>query len=691
MAKKERFGKFVLLEELDSSGLGTDYRAAKLGPAGALERIVLLLRLPPALSGLGSFTSALLEQTKTASTLHGPNLLKLIAIGRVESTYYIAYEFVEGRSLKAALERSRRDGFPFTPDHALAIASKVCATLEYAHGRKDAHGPHVHGLLTPDAVLITYEGEIKLRGFGVAAAGALKSGVVTTEDRRYLAPEQLAGADIGARADIHAAGALLFEMLTGQPPSDTARVATARLASTGESEPLPPPLAEILSRSLGGASPYREIAEMRQAVDALLYSGRYNSTAFNVAFFMHSLFREEIDRDARTVAEERAASYAEYAVEEPPRPAVPAQPPAPPPPVAPSAPIPASTEPAPPPVQQPSPPRAEPPAPKPREPVPAFGIEAAPPVTSVPRPASPVAAPARPAPRGRSSAPAGVIAAGALLVALVAAAGWYLLAGPGSRPVVPPPTTLSAEMLAAQARVRELEGKLQRFEQEKADAEAKAAEEAKQKVEAQAAAKGQAVDPAALKRAQDAARLRSQQESDRKQQEERQRLEAEQRATEARLLEERRRAAEAAAAAAAAAPAPTTLAAAPPTTLPPATPPPTTAPPAPVAPVPAAVKPGSLVNVNDLGVIPPVLTGSVPLVYPELALRQRVTGNVELSVLIDEKGSVLEARVVKGANGIGLNQAAIDNVKRRRYRPATKDGVPVKVNLPVIVKFELPR
>ena len=70
---------------------------------------------------------------------------------------------------------------------------------------------------------------------------------------------------------------------------------------------------------------------------------------------------------------------------------------------------------------------------------------------------------------------------------------------------------------------------------------------------------------------------------------------------------------------------------------------------------------------------------------------QRVTGSVELAVLIDERGSVLEVRVVKGANGIGLNQAAIDNVKRRRYRPATKDGVPVKVNLPVIVKFELPR
>jgi serine/threonine-protein kinase len=661
MAKKERFGKFVLLEELGTSGLGAEYRAAKLGSAGALERILLLVRLAPALSANAAFTAALLEQTKAASLLHGPNILKLSAIGRVDASYYIAYEYLEGRSLKAALARSRRDGFPFTPDLALAITSKICATLEYAHGKTDAHGPHVHGLLTPDAVLLAYDGEVKLRGFGVAAAGALKSGAVTAEERGYLAPEQMAGAEIGARADLHAVGALLYEMLTGQAPD-----------SAAAAEGLSARVAEIVGRAKGGAAPYKDMAELRKAVDALLYSGPYNTTAFNVAFFMHSLFREEIDRDARTLAEERAASYAEYVTEEPSKPAVAAQRPAP---VAPVAPVPA-------------------PAPRPREPLPAMDME---PIPATPAPAAhpppvrhaPVSAPPlalRPPARG--GPPVALIAAG-LTAVLLGGAGWYYVAGPGARPAAPPPTTLSADTLAAQARVRELEAKLQRFEQEKAEAEARAAEEAKQKLEAQAAAKGQAVDPAALKRAQDDARRRAQQEQERKQQEEKRRLEEEQRATEARLAEERRRAE--AAAAALVTPPPTTAPPPPSTTLAAATPPPTTAPPAPVAVAAVAVRAGSLVNINDVGVIPPVPLVTPQLAYPAFARQQRAEGTVELSVLIDEKGSVLDARLVKGAPGIGLNQAAIDNARRRRYRPATKDGVPVRVYMPLLVKFELPQ
>ncbi len=81
-----------------------------------------------------------------------------------------------------------------------------------------------------------------------------------------------------------------------------------------------------------------------------------------------------------------------------------------------------------------------------------------------------------------------------------------------------------------------------------------------------------------------------------------------------------------------------------------------------------------------------------PSVYPPIALRQRAEGTVELNVLVDEKGTVVDAQVVQGAAGrSGLNEAALDSVKKRRYRPATKDGVPVKVWMSVRMKFELPK
>ena len=116
------------------------------------------------------------------------------------------------------------------------------------------------------------------------------------------------------------------------------------------------------------------------------------------------------------------------------------------------------------------------------------------------------------------------------------------------------------------------------------------------------------------------------------------------------------------------------------------------APPTAVPEAPPGVKPGTLVNLSDAGVIGPVTQSAPALRYPPIAERQRVEGIVELNILVDEKGNVVEALLVTPAGGkSGLNEAAVDNVKRRRYRPATKDGVPVKVWFPVSVRFVLPR
>jgi serine/threonine protein kinase len=161
MSKREKFGKFVLLEEVDTSALGTEFRAAKLGPSG-FEKIVTVLRISPALSSIAEAAKSLMEQVKVAAQLQNPNILKIFGIGKVESSYYISFEFIEGRSLKAIFGRCRHEGFPFSVDHGLLIASKVCSALEYAHARRiDGGGRYFHGLLNPSSVLVSYEGEVR--------------------------------------------------------------------------------------------------------------------------------------------------------------------------------------------------------------------------------------------------------------------------------------------------------------------------------------------------------------------------------------------------------------------------------------------------------------------------------------------------------------------------------------------------
>ena len=693
MARKEKFGKLVLLEEIEPSLLGVDYRAAKLGPNG-LEKIVTLLRLRPAVSSNSEVARSLMDQVKIAAQFQNPNILKIFGIGKVESTYYITYEFVEGRSLHQVLDRGRLEGYPFAVDHALLIASKVAAALEYVHARRNDAGARMfHGLLAPATVLVSYEGEVRLKSFGYWPSRVREGELLLEAERYYLAPEQAGGGLGDTRSDVYGLGAILFETLTGQPPSagiDSAvLVGSAKLTSpSSDDDSVPKPLADILQKALAPdpQARYGDIAEMRKAIDTLLFSGDFTPTTFNLAFFMHSLFRDDMESEAKGLQAEREASYAEYLAEEAARP-VPAP--------RVSAPPDSKTEAFDPRLL--GLPRHED-APEP------VAAEPAVPVAHPPHGSSPGISPKAAAenftfhkdePR-KSKTP---VLAGVAALLLVGAGGYYFLMGrPSAPPAVPAPvspTTLSPDAVAAQQRVKELEEKLRALEEEKQAAEAKAGDDAKKKMEAQAKAKGQEVDQAALLRAEEEARQKTRKEQERKQQEETKRLEEQKREEEARIAEERRRAEEAAAEQAAAAQAAQAqvlaqAAQTPPPTLPP-TPPPTTAPAAPVAPAVSALRPGALVSLNDAGVIAPVLDKKPPLAYPPIALRQRVEGTVTLNVLVDERGTVIDTQILAAAGGkSGLAEAAADYAKRWKYRAATKDGVPVKVWTEVKVVFKLP-
>ncbi|HEY7516151.1 MAG TPA: serine/threonine-protein kinase, partial [Vicinamibacteria bacterium] len=290
-------------------------RAAKLGLAG-FERFVSVLRLTPAISADTELSRALMEQAKIAARLHSPNVVRTLGIGRVEAAYYIASEFIEGKSLEGILERCGRDEFPLSVDHALLICSKVCSALEYARGHRAENGERlVHGLVNPGNVVVSYEGEVRLRGFGHWAA-RLESGMLRQRDRGYLAPEQAAGGGVDTRSDCYAVGAMLFEALVGETfsrPGAGGDVA-ARLREYEEDAALAPELVAILTRSLAedpGAR-YPELYEMRRAVDTLLFSGEFTPTTFNLAFFMHSLFRDDIEEEATRLQKERQESYAEF-------------------------------------------------------------------------------------------------------------------------------------------------------------------------------------------------------------------------------------------------------------------------------------------------------------------------------------------------------------------------------------------
>jgi TonB family protein len=226
-------------------------------------------------------------------------------------------------------------------------------------------------------------------------------------------------------------------------------------------------------------------------------------------------------------------------------------------------------------------------------------------------------------------------------------------------------------------RARQLKGEQTALKTARKAAPLKAAENARTKPEAQPKAQGPVVDPAALARAQEDER-RARADQERTEQEEMQRLQERKMAEEARrLAEERKRMEEARVAEGGA----RTAAVTPSATLPQRT-----APPEP------AVERGQLVNVGEQGVIAPTVKRAVQQVYPPEALRKKVEGTVELNVLVDETGKVVDARVVTAAGGnVGLNEAAVALVKKSMFHAPTKYGVPVKAWIPMTIDYRLPR
>ena len=321
MALREKFGKLVLLEETGAGALGLEYRAARLGPAG-LDRLVTVLRFGPEVSSNAEATKRLMDEARLAARLQNPGLVRVLGIGRVEQSVYVSTELVEGRSVAAILDRCRGEAFPFAADHALMIASRAAVALEFLHGKKDDAGASLsHGLVAPSRLVVAFDGEVKLKGLGLWPA-LRGTDLLPVEERRYLAPEQVAGEAGEARSDVYALGLVLLEALTGQAPDGTDPLdglAAARVTgTTGEQGPLPKPLAELLRRALGRepAERFSGMADLRKAIDALLFSGDFAPTTFDLAFFMHTLFREDMEQEARALEEARRGDYGEFLVEE---------------------------------------------------------------------------------------------------------------------------------------------------------------------------------------------------------------------------------------------------------------------------------------------------------------------------------------------------------------------------------------
>ena len=216
-----KFGKYLLLERINVGGMAEVFKAKAFGVAG-FQRILAIKRILPSLAEDDEFVRMFIDEARIAVHLQHASIIKIDELGQYGSHYYIAMDYLPSRDLRAILDRMRSTGQLMPIAQAAYIVSRVCEGLDYAHRKKDHAGNAmniIHRDISPQNVLIGFDGEVKVIDFGIAKAAnrasKTQAGVLKGKFA-YMSPEQVRGLPTDRRADVFSVGVLLYELLTGE-------------------------------------------------------------------------------------------------------------------------------------------------------------------------------------------------------------------------------------------------------------------------------------------------------------------------------------------------------------------------------------------------------------------------------------------------------------------------------------------
>jgi serine/threonine protein kinase len=220
------FGRYLIFDFIGKGGMAEIYLARQKTELGPARRCVLKQILPE-LATNSSFGDMLVHEAKLAARLSHANVVQVFDLGRADNRLFIAMEYVEGFDLNDLLRRCSSAKVPLPLELGVHVVREALKGLDYAHRRMDEDGKPlgiVHRDVSPSNLLVSFEGEVKVCDFGIARANdALSNGTTPHEldealkgKAGYMSPEHARGEPIDARADVFAAGIVLWELAAGR-------------------------------------------------------------------------------------------------------------------------------------------------------------------------------------------------------------------------------------------------------------------------------------------------------------------------------------------------------------------------------------------------------------------------------------------------------------------------------------------
>jgi serine/threonine protein kinase len=219
METMDRIGPYVLHKKVARGGMAELFLADYVRRDG-FKRRVAIKRILPHLAGNQDFIKMFTREARLAALLQHPNIVQIFDYGKIENAYFIAMEYIDGKNLGEIIAALKK-GLPI--DKAIFIISRICKGLDYSHTKRDENTGEpfhiVHRDISPQNLLISYQGEVKISDFGISKAKSepslTQAGVVKGK-MAYLSPEQALGESIDHQADIYALGLVFYETLTGK-------------------------------------------------------------------------------------------------------------------------------------------------------------------------------------------------------------------------------------------------------------------------------------------------------------------------------------------------------------------------------------------------------------------------------------------------------------------------------------------
>ena len=295
------FGSYTLLEKIAVGGMAEVFRAKALGAMG-FEKTLVIKRILDTLARDEEFKQLFMQEARIAAVLSHVNIVQVFELGQEGSFLYIAMEHVHGMDLAKLVTRSRALG-EFPIPLALFTIGEILKALQFAHNASDAEGQPLHLVhcdISPQNVLLSFAGEVKLTDFGISRAAFQRGPQEVIRGKyAYMSPEQVEGRAMDGRSDLFSLATVLFELLTGRRlfkartrDETMARVRRAEVPSPRSFRPeISEDLEAFLLRALSRQpdSRYSDAAEMNEALTNIILREGHRATNNDIAAFLRSV------------------------------------------------------------------------------------------------------------------------------------------------------------------------------------------------------------------------------------------------------------------------------------------------------------------------------------------------------------------------------------------------------------------